>query len=96
VRTGIFFTIAFCAALALSACRSSHPGPKLIEADGVTYTACGGAFWVKNEGDSRNPDSRSYMVIFKDAQGVDHQLPRVKILKVTALPSDTSACVTSR
>jgi hypothetical protein len=96
VRRGTVFTLAFFAALPLCACRSSHPGPKLIEADGVTYTACRDAFWVENEGDPRNADSRSYEVVFKDAQGVEHQLPRVRMLKVTDLPADTSACVTSR
>src|SRR6202030_718664 len=33
----------FCAEVSLMSCGTPQAGPKLIEADGVRYTACGGA-----------------------------------------------------
>ena len=78
------------------AVRSNQPiktGPKLIEADGVKYFACGGALWLLNEGNPKDPGERSYYVAFKDANGVMHELKRVRMLKVTELTNDVSACI---
>lgn len=76
----------------LGSCGGSHPGPKLIDADGVRYTACGGALWFRNEGNFKDPDAIRYEVLFKDAQGRSHDLKNVDILIVTDLPEDTPAC----
>ncbi len=68
--------------------------PKLIEADGVTYAACGGALWVEQEdGNPRDIDSRSWAVLFKDAEGTTHPLKRVRMLKVSDLPSNAPECI---
>ena len=80
MRNGSLFAITICAAATLCACGASHQGPKLIEADGVTYTACGGAFWIQNERAPRAIDSISYEVVYKDAQGIEHHLTRVRNL----------------
>ena len=50
----------FCAALSLSACVTSQDGPKLIEADGVRYTACAGATWLRDQSNSRDPGTMTY------------------------------------
>jgi len=84
------------AGMLLCGCRASRTGPKLIEADGVTYTACEGVLWVANEDIPQDPGTRSWSVVFKDAQGVTHNLPRVRMLTVTDLPSDTPACKAPR
>jgi hypothetical protein len=76
--------------------RPPRTGPQLIEADGMTYIACGGAVWVPTEGNFKDPGERSFHVLFKDAQGMMHELNRVRILRVTDLQSDTTSCVTSR
>ena len=83
------------AAVLLAGCRPSSAGPKSIYADGVTYTACGGAMWLRNEDNPKDAVSFSYDVLFTDAQGVKHELRRVRNLTVTDLPADTPACKTA-
>ena len=51
------------------------PNSQQVEADGMTYTACGGAIRVPNEA---THSSKSYEVIFTDPQGMRHDLKRVK------------------
>jgi hypothetical protein len=96
VRNRDFFAITILAVVPLCACGSSNNGPKLIQADGVTYTACGGALWVPNETPPTAVDSKSYEVLFQDADGTKHHLQRVRVLRITDLPSDTPACRNSR
>jgi hypothetical protein len=73
---------------------SPKTGPKMIEADGATYVACDGALWLANEGPSKDPGEMSYRVLFKDADGQSHELKRVRMLKVSDLPADSSYCQT--
>lgn len=75
--------------------QSPRTGPKLIEADGNKYFACGGALWLLNEGNPKDPDARSYQVMFKDAEGRTHELTRVRMLKVTDWPTGTPPCASS-
>ena len=77
-------------------CHAHKAGPKLIEADGFTYTACGGAFWVENERPPLDPALRSYEVVFRDAQGVERHLSQVRTLRITDLPDNTPACKPAR
>ena len=79
----------------VSSCHAPRPGPKLIEADGVTYTACGGALWLRNDGNLKDPSTMNYDVQFQDAQGLNHHLKMVRMLKVTDLPDDTPLCNSS-
>ena len=82
----------FSAAL-LSACGDSpRPGPKLVEADGATYTACGGALWIVDTKEPKDDEPRTYEVIYKDPRGTKHQLTKVRTLKITDLPDNTPAC----
>jgi hypothetical protein len=71
--------------------------PKRVEADGITYLACQGVLWLPNErwvvGDT---EAQGYEVRFRDAHGVDHELHRVRMLRISDLPSDTPECVNSR
>lgn len=76
--------------------RPEHSGPKLVEADGITYIACGGAIWVRNEGNEKNPYEETYYVLFKDSDGNPHELKQVRLLAVKDLPRDTPACKTRR
>jgi hypothetical protein len=92
VNNKLLLAFAFCVATSFCACRSTQNGPKLIDADGNSYFACNGALWLLNEGNPKDPGERSYYVSFKDAQGVTHELKRVRMLKVTDLPDDASAC----
>jgi hypothetical protein len=64
----------FCAGVSLMSCGTPQTGPKLIEADGVRYTACGGAVWARSDGNSKDPAMMTYEVLFKDAQGSNHHL----------------------
>jgi hypothetical protein len=82
----------FCAGVSLMSCGTPQTGPKLIEADGVRYTACGGAVWAKSDGNSIDPATMTYEGLFKDAQGSNHHLTMVWSLNITDLPSDTPAC----
>jgi hypothetical protein len=94
-ETRTFLAVVFSATALLCACRPPKTGPKLIEADGITYTACGGALWVEDgKVNVRDIDSRSYEVLFTDGRGITHKLKRVRKLKVTDLPSDIPACMT--
>jgi hypothetical protein len=68
----------------------------MIEADGNTYFACGGALLLMNEGNPKDLDARSYQVIFKDAEGRSHELNRVRIVKMTDLPVGAPPCTQSR
>jgi hypothetical protein len=88
----LLFFVAFCGAAQMSSCRASHIGPRLIEADGVSYMACGGALWVQNEKAPLDNEPPSYDVLFVDAEGKKHELKRVRFLKVSDLPSGTPAC----
>jgi hypothetical protein len=67
--------------------------PKRIEADGVTYVACQGALWLpNNQQPERDNQPQSYEVVFRDAQGVNHELHLVRMLRISDLPSDTPEC----
>jgi hypothetical protein len=91
----LVFAATAVAAASLSSCNAPRAGPKLIEADGVSYTTCTGFFALRNEGDFRNPDAASYEVVFTDADGKRHDLKRVRMLYTRDLPSDTRACAGS-
>ena len=88
--------VAFCSVMTLSSCGPSRVGPKEIEADGVTYIACGGALWLENDKIQRDNEPSTFQVLFKDAQGNNHELKMVRMLKVTDLPDDTPACSNAR
>jgi hypothetical protein len=87
-----WLAVAFCVAVLLSSCGTPRPGPKLIEADGVRYTACEGAIWDRDEGNSKDPGTMTYEVLFKDSQGSSHHLTMIRQLRITDLPKDTPAC----
>jgi hypothetical protein len=57
----------FCAGVSLMSCGTPQTGPKLIQADGVRYTACGGAVWARGDGNSKDPATMTYEVLFEDA-----------------------------
>jgi hypothetical protein len=82
----------FCAGVSLMSCGTPQTGPKLIRADAVRYTACGGAVWAKGEGNSKDPATMTYEVLFEEAQGSKHHLTMVRSLNITDLPNDTPAC----
>jgi hypothetical protein len=86
----LLFIATICGATLLGSCSAPHTGPKLIEADGVTYAACGGALWVQNE-NPRNIEPITFEVLFQDAQGINHELKGVRMLKVTDLDSNSPA-----
>jgi hypothetical protein len=67
-------------------------GPKLIEADGVSYAACGGVISVLDDSNQRDPETWSYDVRFTDARGVNHELKKVRNLRITSLPPQSAAC----
>ena len=71
--------------------------PKRIEADGMVYLACQGVLWLPNErwvvGDT---EAVGYEVRYRDARGIDHELHKVKMLRISDLPSDTPECLNSR
>src|SRR4029077_9869814 len=92
----LLLVMTLCVAVPLSSCGSTHKGPKLIEADGVNYTACDGAIWYSNSNDLRDPSLKTYTVIFKDARGVKHEMDTVRPLNVTDLPDDTRDCTNPR
>jgi len=50
--------------------------------DGVRYLACGGAVWVRNDGNEKDP-AVSYEIVFKDALGTSHRLTMVHALRIT-------------
>jgi hypothetical protein len=77
-----------CAAAQLNSCSAPRTGPKLIRADGVRYIACGGAVWVRNDGNEKDPSMMNYEIVFKDALGSSHHLTMVHTLTVTDLPDD--------
>ena len=89
IRLSFIGTIFFAALI--GSCRAPHAGPKLVEADGVTYAACGGALWVQNE-NPRNIEPVTFEVLFQDARGINHELKGVRTLKVTDLESNSPAC----
>lgn len=67
-------------------------GPKFVEADGSRYVACGGAMWLRDQGNFKDPATFTYEVLFKDAQGKSHDLKAVHVLRITDLPKDTAGC----
>ena len=72
-------------------------GPKRIEADGVTYVACQGALWLSHKSEVPNDNEpETFFVRFRDAQGVERELKRVRALRVTDLPLDAPECANSR
>ena len=86
-----------CAVVLLNSCKAPRAGPKLIEADGVVYTACQGAIWIpKEKGTPGDNEPVNYEVRFRDAQGVDHELTHVRTLRITDLPADTPTCQASK
>jgi hypothetical protein len=84
--------LAFFSAAILSSCTATRPGPRLVEADGVAYTACGGTLWFEDMREPKDNEPRTYEVIYKDAQGTKHQLTKVRTLKITDLPDNTPSC----
>jgi hypothetical protein len=85
---GTFFSAALLSAYGAA----PRPGPKLVQADGVTYTACGGALWIADMKEPNDNEPPTYEVIFKDAHGTKHQLAKVRTLRITDLPDNTPAC----
>lgn len=90
----VLFVMLCCVAALLISCRRRDDGPKLIEADGISYVACGGAVWLLDDSNFKDPGTWSYQVIFNDAQGIHHELKRVRILNITRLPRNAPACST--
>ena len=86
---------AVCGAVGICSCHASHNGPKLIEADGVRYIACGGAFWVRNEGNEKDPGTMTYEIVFTDGLGSKRNLTMVRTLKISDLPDNTPECANS-
>ncbi|HEV3482616.1 MAG TPA: hypothetical protein VGR97_09840 [Candidatus Acidoferrales bacterium] len=85
--------VAFCMVAAiLASCRPHDIGPRLIEADGASYTACGGVLSMLDDSNQRDPETWSYDVRFTDARGVNHELKSVRNLKITSLPPHSAAC----
>jgi hypothetical protein len=76
----------------LASCSPGDIGPKLIEADGVSYTACGGVISVLDDSNQRDPETWSYDVRFTDAGRVNHELRRVGKLRITSLPPQSAGC----
>ena len=93
-RNAIAVSVVACCMFAamLASCRPRDTGPKLIEADGVSYTACGGAVSVLDDSNPKDPETWSYEVWFTDARGVNHELRRVRKLRITSLPPHSAAC----
>jgi hypothetical protein len=89
------FLAACCAAILLGSCSKPRTGPKLIEADGVRYIACGGAFWVRNEGNEKDPGTMTYEIVFTDGLGSKRNLTMVRTLKISDLPDNTPECANS-
>jgi hypothetical protein len=96
VTMAVILTLVLVVAFVLKTPHSSASSPKLIRADGVEYVACEGALWLPSDGDSKNPDTMSYSVIFRDAEGRTRELKRVHMLKVMDLPKDTPRCARTR
>lgn len=92
---GELVLVAFYSALLLASCSRHQPGPKLIEADGSTYMACGGATWLLDDGNPKDSNTWSYDVIYRDAGGKNHELKRVRMLRVTDLAADSPQCRTT-
>ena len=85
--------VALCMSAAmLASCRPRDMGPRLIEADGVSYAACGGVISALDDSNQRDPETWSYDVWFTDARGVKHELKMVRNLKITSLPPHSAAC----
>ena len=95
VKPKPMLVMALCTAVPLASCGSARQGPKLIQADGVNYTACNGAIWFSNSNDLRDPSLKTYTVIFKGARGVEHVMDTVRRLNVTDLPDETPDCKNS-
>lgn len=91
-RAVAFVTLCSVAAFLVSCGRHSERAPKLIEADGSSYVACSGAVWMLDDSNFKDLGTWSYRVIFNDAKGIHHELKRVRILKITSLPTNTPAC----
>ena len=70
-RKAIAVSLVACCIFAamLASCRPRDMGPKLIEADGVSYAACGGVISVLDDSNQRDPETWSYDVRFTDAEG---------------------------
>lgn len=89
-------SIAACAAAGLPSCAKPTTGPKLIDADGVQFTACGGVTSIRNDGNSKDPETMTYDVLFTDPAGSNRHLAMVRSLTITDLPSDSAACAAAR
>ena len=83
--------IAMCAA-ALAMGAGSGPGPKVIHADGVAYTACGGVVSIHSPHEYLESDPGTYEVVYQDAEGGKHHLSRVRSLTVTDFVGDGPEC----
>jgi hypothetical protein len=80
--------------LELNSCARPRVGPKLIQADGASYVACNGVLWLEDVKIPKGYPS-TYNVLYRDVQGVNHQLRDVRALRITDLPADTPACQNS-
>jgi hypothetical protein len=87
------FVPAFLFSLLLAGCRRTDAGPKVIQADGHTYIACGGVLTVHSprEGPYDNNPGTSE-VLYQDPQGVRHHLIKVRSLTVTPFAGDPRIC----
>ena|ERR1700722_2237280 len=87
------FVLAFSFSLLLAGCRRTDAGPKVIQADGHTYIACGGVLTVHSprEGPYDNNPGTSE-VLYQDPQGVRHRLIKTRSLTVTPFAGDPRIC----
>jgi hypothetical protein len=77
------FVPAFSFSLLLAGCRRTDAGPKVIQADGHTYIACGGVLNVHSSQEGpydENPGTSE--IWYEDPQGVRHHLTKVRSLTV--------------
>jgi hypothetical protein len=79
--------------LLLEGCGKPDAGPKIIRADGVEYTACGGVLTVHSPREApydENPGTSE--VWYEDPQGVRHHLTKVRSLTVEPFKGDPAIC----
>jgi hypothetical protein len=92
-RPKLLHAIALCTVVQAVSYGPPRNGPKRIEADGVICIACDGVLWLQNDKIQIDNEPPTYHVLYKDADGNEHELKMVRMLKITELPSDTPACL---
>lgn len=85
---------ALCNLIVLAACTGAPAGPKRIEADGNIYIACSGAIWIPSAKDTAADNTPTTYVFFKDPDGKNRELKRVRTLLPTKLPDSAPECAT--